>query len=311
MARCGRVSICSRRGSSSVGNRETAALYMDRVSLRRETTSPPPCRRTTARIAARRSRRRSARARRRSPRRPRRTCASAAPRSRSWRPVTCAVFTRLPSARCHIYTGRPVKKCATSLQAEMAYEGALAGARCSTRVLVTRLVLNTARVPLAAALAQRGGPLGRATGVWIALSATTARLRMGSSRSSTQRRCDRRRRRLRREQRGRREEADIGSGHSPAAQRFGGAPRILDEWVVPPVLLHSTRRGGAPSGGAASRLVCVHAVRDVRGRGEALRALVHRASRGNGNYANKYTHPAPTRRGASCLPLLSSLRLVL
>ena len=56
----------------------------------------------------------------------------------------------------------------------MAYEGALAGARCSTRVLVTGLVLNTARVPLAAALARRDGPLGGATGVWIALSVTTA-----------------------------------------------------------------------------------------------------------------------------------------
>jgi hypothetical protein len=70
--------------------------------------------------------------------------------------------------------GGRYKKKTTSLQAEMAYEGALAGARCSTRVLVTGLVLNTARVPLAAALARRDGPLGGATGVWIALSITTA-----------------------------------------------------------------------------------------------------------------------------------------
>ena len=42
------------------------------------------------------------------------------------------------------------------------------------RVFVSGLVFNTVRVPLAAALARRDGPLGGATGVWIALSVTTA-----------------------------------------------------------------------------------------------------------------------------------------
>ena len=56
---------------------------------------------------------------------------------------------------------------------EMTYEGSLAGGRCSSRVLAIGLFLNTARVPLASILARRPGPLGGATGVWLAIAGTT------------------------------------------------------------------------------------------------------------------------------------------
>ena len=56
---------------------------------------------------------------------------------------------------------------------EMTYEGSLAGGRCSSRVLAIGLFLNTARVPLASILARRRGPLGGATGVWLAIAGTT------------------------------------------------------------------------------------------------------------------------------------------
>lgn len=67
---------------------------------------------------------------------------------------------------------------------ETAYEGALAGAGDTVPTLLSGLLLNTARIPLAAALAAAGGGngggglLGRlgvsgVSGVWVAIAATT------------------------------------------------------------------------------------------------------------------------------------------